>query len=208
MNSQSSIALPAAPPALNEWSLSIQQILRNLFAKKTSNASPDELFRATSAALRPRIVDALLETEARFRSANAKSVYYLSMEFLLGRSLRNNLEALGLYGPIENALSELDVRLSDVLEIEPDAALGNGGLGRLAACFLDSLASLHMPGYGYGINYEFGLFRQEIDDGNQKERPDFWASQHSPWLIEHLDQAYVIPLYGQVEHGTDRKGRY
>ena len=208
MNSPSSIALPTAPPALNEWSNSIQQILRNLFAKRTSNATPDELFRATSAALRPRIVDALLQTEARFRAANAKSVYYLSMEFLLGRSLRNNLEALGLYGPIEGALAELDVRLSDVLEIEPDAALGNGGLGRLAACFLDSLASLHMPGYGYGINYEFGLFRQEIDDGHQKERPDYWASEHSPWLIEHLDQAVVVPIYGRIEHGCDRNGNY
>ena len=208
MNSHSSVALPNAPSTSNELTVAIQQILRNLFAKRSSNATPDELFRATSAALRPRVIDALLQTEARFRSANAKSVYYLSMEFLLGRSLRNNLDAMGLYGAIEGALGELGVRLSDVLEIEPDAALGNGGLGRLAACFLDSLASLHMPGYGYGINYEFGLFRQEIDDGHQKERPDYWASDHSPWLIEHLDQAVVIPIYGRIEHGSDRNGNY
>jgi starch phosphorylase len=102
----------------------------------------------------------------------------------------------------------MGMRLADVLEVEPDAALGNGGLGRLAACYLDSLASLHMPGYGYGINYEYGLFRQEIEDGYQKEKPDFWASEHSPWLIEHLDQAYMIPVYGRIEHGTDRGEGY
>jgi glycogen phosphorylase len=199
---------PTLPSNLHGWSASIQQLLRHQFAKGVSNASPDELFRATSAALRPRIVDAMLETEARFRAANAKSVFYLSMEFLLGRSLRNNLQSLNLYGVIEDALAHLGLRLSDVLEIEPDAALGNGGLGRLAACFLDSLASLHMPGYGYGINYEFGLFRQEIDDGRQKEKPDYWASEQSPWLIEHLDQAVTIPIYGRIEHARDRMGNY
>jgi starch phosphorylase len=109
---------------------------------------------------------------------------------------------------MEEAFAGLGLRLSDVLEVEPDAALGNGGLGRLAACYLDSLASLHMPGYGYGIHYEYGLFRQEIEDGYQKEKPDFWASDHSPWLIEHLDQAYVIPVYGRIEHGAGRDGGY
>jgi starch phosphorylase len=208
MSSQGRVAFPASPSILNDWSASIQQLLKHQFAKGISNATPGELFRATSAALRPRIIDAMLETESRFRSANAKSVYYLSMEFLLGRSLRNNLQSLNLYGALEEALGDLGLRLSDVLEIEPDAALGNGGLGRLAACFLDSLASLHMPGYGYGINYEFGLFRQEIDDGRQKEKPDYWASEQSPWLIEHLDQSVTVPIYGHIEHGRDRSGNY
>jgi starch phosphorylase len=208
MNSQGQAVIPASPSILNDWSAPIQQILKHQFAKGVSNATPGELFRATSAALRPRIIDAMLETESRFRSANAKSVYYLSMEFLLGRSLRNNLQSLNLYGQIDEALGRLGLRLCDVLEIEPDAALGNGGLGRLAACFLDSLASLHMPGYGYGINYEFGLFRQEIDDGRQKEKPDYWASEQSPWLIEHLDQSVTVPIYGRIEHGRDRSGNY
>jgi starch phosphorylase len=208
MTSQSRVAVPPLPSELNGWPTSIQHLLRNQFAKGISNASPDELFRATSAVLRPRIVDAMLESEARFRFAKAKSIYYLSMEFLLGRSLRNNLQSLNLYDVIEDALADLGLRLSDVLEIEPDAALGNGGLGRLAACFLDSLASLHMPGYGYGINYEFGLFRQEIDEGRQKEKPDYWASEQSPWLIEHLDQAVTVPIYGRIEHGRDRLGNY
>jgi glycogen phosphorylase len=208
MSSQGILNVPVSQSNLNGWQASIERLLRHQFAKGVSNASPDELFRATSAALRPLIVDAMLETEARFRSANAKSVYYLSMEFLLGRSLRNNLQNLNLYTAIEDALANLGLRLSDLLEIEPDAALGNGGLGRLAACFLDSLASLHMPGYGYGINYEFGLFRQEIDDGRQKEKPDYWASEQSPWLIEHLDQAVTVPIYGRIEHGRDRLGNY
>ncbi len=208
MSSQGQAVFPASPSISTDWSASIQQLLKHQFAKGVSNATPGELFRATSAALRPRIVDAMLETESRFRSANAKSVYYLSMEFLLGRSLRNNLQSLNLYGALDEALGDLGLRLSDVLEIEPDAALGNGGLGRLAACFLDSLASLHMPGYGYGINYEFGLFRQEIDDGRQKEKPDYWASEQSPWLIEHLDQSVTVPIYGRIEHGRDRSGNY
>jgi starch phosphorylase len=208
MSCQGQAATPGSSSILNDWSTSIQQLLKHQFAKGVSNATPAELFRATSAALRPRIIDAMLETDCRFRSANVKSVYYLSMEFLLGRSLRNNLQSLNLYDALDDALATLGVRLSDVLEIEPDAALGNGGLGRLAACFLDSLASLHMPGYGYGINYEFGLFRQEIDDGRQKEKPDYWASEQSPWLIEHLDQSVTIPIYGRIEHGRDRSGNY
>ena len=191
-----------------DWRSRLEGHLRNQFAKGLTNATPDELFRTAAGVLRPRLVDGLLETAERFQTADAKAVHYLSMEFLLGRSLSNNLQNLGLYQAMEEAFAELGLRLSDVLEVEPDAALGNGGLGRLAACYLDSLASLHMPGYGYGINYEYGLFRQEIEDGHQKERPDFWASEHSPWLIEHLDQAYLVPVYGRIEHGKDRDGEY
>lgn len=209
MSLRNEAVIPTPPSSSSgDWTASIEQLLRYQFAKGLSNATPDELFRATAAALRPRIVDGLMETAARFRSAGAKSVYYLSMEFLIGRSLRNNLHNLGLYAEMEDALAKLNLRLSDLFEVEPDAALGNGGLGRLAACFLDSLASLHMPGYGYGINYEFGLFRQKIEDGHQREAPDYWASEQSPWLIEHQDQAFTIPIYGHVEHGRDRLGHY
>ena len=193
---------------VNAWSSEIRRQLRNQFAKDITNATPDELFRAAAGTLRPRLVDGILEAAERFHASDAKAIYYLSMEFLLGRSLSNNLQNLGLYRELEEAFSDLGLRLSDILEVEPDAALGNGGLGRLAACYLDSLASLDMPGYGYGIHYEYGLFRQEFEDGRQKERPDFWASEHSPWLIEHLDQALIIPVYGRIEHGTDRDGNY
>ncbi len=102
----------------------------------------------------------------------------------------------------------MGVALEEVEEAERDAALGNGGLGRLAACFLDSLATLDMPGYGYGINYEYGLFRQEIDDGYQKEKPDNWLAFGSPWEIERPEEACLVPVYGRIEHGVDRPGRY
>lgn len=194
--------------ATADWSAEIKNLLRNHFIKNLENATPVELFRAAACALRPRLVDGLLASGARFHAANAKAVYYLSMEFLLGRSFSNNLLNLGLYPEMESAFQDLGLRLSDILEVEPDAALGNGGLGRLAACFLDSLASLDMPGHGYGINYEYGLFRQEIENGYQKEYPDCWASARSPWLIEHIDQAHVIPLYGRIENSADRSGQY
>ena len=198
----------AIQPSPHTWATYIEQQLKYQFTKTVAEATPNELFRAAAATLRPIIVNGLIRTAERFQAANAKAVYYLSMEFLLGRSLSNNLHNLGLYEVMDQAVAATGFRLSDILEAEPDAALGNGGLGRLAACFLDSLATLHMPGFGYGINYEFGLFRQEIEDGHQKEQPDYWASARSPWLIERLDQSFVIPLYGRVEHGRDRFGNY
>ena len=186
----------------------VEEQVRLLFAKEIFEATPDELFRAAATALRPRLVQGLMTTAERHRIADAKTVSYLSMEFLLGRSLANNLQHLGLYESTQRAFATSGLQLADVLEAEPDAALGNGGLGRLAACFLDSLATLHMPGFGYGINYEFGLFRQEIQDGYQHETPDYWARQHSPWLIERQDQACIVPVYGHVENAEDREGKH
>jgi len=206
--SSSNIVTANAVPDARTWAAFLEEQLRRQFAKRIEEATPDELFRSAAAVLRPVIVNGLMNTAKRYSDANAKSVYYLSMEFLLGRSLANNLHNLGLYEVLDHALASLGLNLSDILEAEPDAALGNGGLGRLAACFLDSLATLDMPGFGYGINYEFGLFRQEIEDGHQKEQPDYWASGRSPWLTERLDQSFVIPLYGRVEHAHDRFGNY
>lgn len=204
--SNATTTLTAASPRILAEAL--QQQIRCHFAKHPTDATADDLFRSAAAVVRPLIADGLIQTAKRFTEADAKAVHYLSMEFLLGRSLANNLHNLGLYGAMEEAFSGLGIQLSDILEAEPDAALGNGGLGRLAACFLDSLATLHMPGYGYGINYEFGLFRQELEDGHQKEQPDYWASGRSPWLIERTDESFVIPVYGRVDHGHDRCGRY
>src|ERR1019366_6963936 len=126
----------------------------------------------------------------------------------IGRSLRNNLHNLEIREECRQALSNLGADLDAVEESEPDAALGNGGLGRLAACFLDSLATLGMPGYGYGINYEYGLFKQEIDNGYQREKPDNWLAQGTPWQIARPDEACMVPIYGRVEHGIDRHGGY
>lgn len=174
----------------------------------SGDASEHDLLFATGLAARDKLVDAMIETERRYDAARAKRLYYLSMEFLIGRSLGNNLLSLGILEESREALRALGADLDEVREAEPDAALGNGGLGRLAACFLDSLATLGMPGYGYGINYEYGLFHQEFHNGYQQERPDNWLANGTPWEIERPDQACLIPIYGCVEHGLDRNGHY
>jgi len=160
--------------------------------------SQRERFMAVGLAVRERLGDARLETSLRYRGADAKLAYYLSMEFLIGRSLLNNMVNLGLVDECRDVLSKLDEDLDEVVEVERDAGLGNGGLGRLAACYLDSLATLNYPGYGYGINYEYGLFKQEIRDGRQVERPDNWQTYGSPWLVERPEMSCRVRLYGRV----------
>ena len=171
-------------------------------------ASPADLYWATSLAVRDLLIDSRIRTEERYRRAGAKRVYYLSMEFLIGRSLGKNLYNMEVFETVAAALGELGTDLAQIRECERDAGLGNGGLGRLAACFLDSLATLHMPGYGYGINYRYGLFRQEIHNGYQREKLDNWLDNGSPWQIERREQACIIPLYGRIEHSRDRQGEY
>lgn len=177
-------------------------------AKRWSDMTRRDVFLATAMAVRDCLIDGILETEERYQQADAKCLYYLSMEFLVGRSLGNNLLNLGLLDVCREALLDLGVDLEEVRETEPDAALGNGGLGRLAACFLDSLATLGMPGFGYGINYEYGLFKQEIENGYQKEKPDHWRVHGSPWLIERPDEACIIPVYGRIEHVPNGDEKY
>src|SRR5256712_3794624 len=187
---------------------SIRHYVRYALGKEWQHLSGAELFRAVALAVRDRLVDRMLATEERYRQVHAKRLYYLSIEFLMGRSLSNNLFNLCLFGPCPEALRALGVDLAMVEESERDAALGNGGLGRLAACFLDSLAALDMPGYGYGIHYEYGLFQQEIRNGYQEERPDNWLASGTPWEIERIDEACLIPVYGRIEHALDRDGQY
>lgn len=169
---------------------------------------PPEVLRAVSLAIRDLMVERSLSTHAAYRHLDCKRLYYLSLEFLIGRSLRNNLVNLGLLNSCTEVLKELGVDFSEIEEQETDAALGNGGLGRLAACFLDSLATLGLPGFGYGINYEYGLFRQEIRNGQQVEKPDNWRTYDSPWQIERPQDAVLVSMYGHVEHAMDRLGQY
>jgi glycogen phosphorylase len=157
-----------------------------------------ERFMAVGRAVRDRLDETRLETSIRYRQADTKLAYYLSMEFLIGRALTNNLINLGLYDECRDVLGEMGQNLDELVEVEHDAALGNGGLGRLAACFLDSLATMHIPGYGYGINYEYGLFRQGIQDGRQIEQPDSWLTYGSPWLVERPEVSCHVHLYGRV----------
>ncbi len=187
---------------------SIERHARYSLAQPWESLSPRQVFECVSLAVRDLMVDRRLETERRHREADAKHVYYLSIEYLLGRLLTNNLSNLRLYEVCRETLGQMGVDLDTLEENERDAALGNGGLGRLAACFLDSLATLDMPAYAYGINYEYGLFQQEIDNGYQKERPDNWLASGTPWEIERPEEACLVPVYGRIEHGVDRSGRY
>ena len=187
---------------------SIQRHALYSLGKAWCDLSSRDRFAAVALAVRDRMLDLSLETEERYRQRDSKRLYYLSIEFLIGQSLANNLYNLGLREACRRALSNLGADLDQIEASEPDAALGNGGLGRLAACFLDSLATLGMPGYGYGINYEYGLFKQEIDDGYQREKPDNWLAESTPWQIHRPDEACVVPLYGRVEHAVDRSGGY
>lgn len=199
---------PNAADAGSAFRANLLHHVKSSLARTWSELTPSECLTAVSLAVRDELIERLLQTEQRYQQADAKRLYYLSMEFLMGRSLGNNLYNLGLFEQCNQELAQRGVALADLLETEPDAALGNGGLGRLAACFLDSLATLGMPGFGYGLNYEYGLFRQEIDDGSQREKPDNWKAQGTPWLIERHDEPLLIPLFGRVEHARDRTGAY
>ncbi|MCX5881856.1 MAG: glycogen/starch/alpha-glucan phosphorylase, partial [Deltaproteobacteria bacterium] len=193
------------PNSLQE---SLFRHLKYTFGKEFRSKSIRDVYLALTLSLRDRLLEKLLETEARYQAADAKRLYYLSMEFLIGRSLGINLTNMDIFEACRTALMDMGVDLEEVREQEPDAALGNGGLGRLAACFLDSLATLDYPGFGYGIHYEYGLFRQEIDNGYQKEKPDHWLSKAGPFQIERTEESCVIPLYGRIEHGLDLNGNY
>ena len=167
-------------------------------------AGPIDLMLATAQVAREQLSRRWVETRARERAQGARRVYYLSMEFLIGRSLSNALSALALDGPAAQALAEHARRLEDVATTEPDAGLGNGGLGRLAACFLDAMATLGLPSFGYGIRYEYGMFAQEIQEGVQQEYPDPWLSSGTPWEFPRAGLTYPVRFGGWVEHQGGR----
>src|ERR1700720_4818022 len=184
----------------------IDHHIRFSLAKLRIELTKHDWYRATALVVRDMLVEKMLATRLRFDRNNSKKLYYLSLEFLIGRSLENNLFNLGIIDTCRDFLAENGIDLQILFDEEPDAALGNGGLGRLAACFLDSLATLDMPGYAYGINYEFGLFRQRIKDGFQVEQPDNWRRDMSPWLVARPEEACIVPVYGQIEPRSKRNG--
>jgi starch phosphorylase len=186
-----------------------ESILRHIhyaLARSGGNLVPLELFKPLSLTIRDYLIDGLLKTERHYREAKVKRLGYLSMEFLMGRWLSDNLCNLGLGDPCRAVLAEFGVKLEDVLEVEPDAGLGNGGLGRLAACFLESLATMGMPGFGYGIDYEYGMFKQEIVGGFQREKPDQWKSEGTPFYIERPQDFCTVPMYGRLQSSRDSHG--
>jgi starch phosphorylase len=194
---------PFAPEPLRD---SILRHVHYTLARPDGTFVPRELFKPVSLAIRDLLIDGLLKTEQRYRDQNVKRLCYLSMEFLMGRWLSDNLCNLELNGPCRAVLAEFGINLDDVLEVEPDAGLGNGGLGRLAACFLESLATLGMPGFGYGIDYEYGMFKQEIVSGFQREKPDQWKSEGTPFYVERPLEVCAIPLYGRIQSSRDSQG--
>ncbi len=171
--------------------------------KNPESARPEDWLHAVSYAVRDHLVERWIKTIRASYAQDVKHVYYLSAEFLIGRSFSNALLALDLMPTVRQALIELDVDPDIVVDIEPDAALGNGGLGRLAACFLDSMATLGVPGFGYGIRYEYGMFRQQIIDGEQVEVPDYWLAQGNPWEFHRPEICFRVRYGGHLEpHGS------
>jgi starch phosphorylase len=182
--------------------------IRYTLVRPTSELKASDYLIPVSLAVRDRIVDRLLDTETRYRHKNQKRLYYLSMEFLMGRSLSDNLSNLRAEELCREVLAGFGISLDEVLDSEADAGLGNGGLGRLAACFLESMATLGMPGFGYGIDYEYGLFKQEIANGFQREKPDRWKANGTPFQIEHPEELVALNLYGKVETQRDNEDNF
>jgi len=192
--------LPADPADVAKLRAAILDKLAYSVGRDAASASPHDWFVATALAARDRIVDRWMDERRRAGEAPRKQVYYLSIEFLIGRLLFDALTNLDLVEPARAALSDLGVDLDELRALEPDAALGNGGLGRLAACFMDSMASLGIPAHGYGIRYQYGLFKQEISDGRQQELPEDWLAAGNPWEFERPALAYPVRFGGSVEY--------
>ena len=171
--------------------------------KDPAAARPEDWLTAASYAVRDQLVERWMKTTRAQYEQDAKRVYYLSMEFLIGRTYGNALLALGLRDRVKQALLDFGVDMDAVSELEPDAALGNGGLGRLAACFLDSMATLNIPGFGYGIRYDYGMFKQTIVDGRQMEVPDYWLTHGNPWEFQRPEVTYRVQFGGQVIKDAD-----
>ncbi|MBZ0090755.1 MAG: glycogen/starch/alpha-glucan phosphorylase [Sulfuricellaceae bacterium] len=174
--------------------------------KDPFTATPRDWFFTTAYAVRDRMIERWMETMRSYYRADAKRVYYLSLEFLIGRTLTNSLMNLDIYEETREALDEIEVDFDAIRDVEPDAALGNGGLGRLAACFLDSMATMRLPGYGYGIRYDYGMFHQRIENGYQVEHPDNWLRYSSPWEFPRPEVLYPVKFHGEVTQYTDERG--
>ena len=181
--------------------------VKTLYRKSMEEATPQQIFQAVSYAIKDAVVDHWMTSQKEYEKQDPKMVYYLSMEFLMGRALGNNIINLQAYKPVKDALDELGVDLNVIEDQEPDPALGNGGLGRLAACFLDSLATLGYSAYGCGIRYRYGMFKQQIRDGYQIEVPDNWLENGNPFELRRPEYAKEVKFGGYVNVYVDENGR-
>ncbi|MEQ1859502.1 MAG: glycogen/starch/alpha-glucan phosphorylase [Chthoniobacteraceae bacterium] len=186
----------------------IQSHLKLSLARDATTASKRDWWLATSKAVQSILIERMIATQAAHHATNTRRVYYLSLEFLMGRLFSNSLYSAGVFEKVEQALNELGLDAEELRTEEYDMGLGNGGLGRLAACFLDSLATLDLPAVGYGIRYQYGLFKQEFRNGHQIELPDAWLDFGTPWEIVRPEHRCEIELYGHVENVFDDRGNY
>ena len=170
--------------------------VRTMYRREMGEATRQQVFQAAAYALKDQIIDDWMRTQKAFDEQNPKTLYYLSMEFLMGRAFGNDVINLQAFQPVSEALKELGFDMNKVEDEEPDPALGNGGLGRLAACFMDSLATLDYPATGFSLCYEYGLFKQKIIDGNQVEMPDVWMPGGDGWLVPRTDKTFSVRFAG------------
>ena len=175
--------------------------------KNRYTAEDFDIFRSFALSIRDRLVEFWNDTQQTYHKKKCKQVYYLSLEYLIGRSLKNNLLNLGISDAGEEAIQKIGYDLEEIQELEHDAGLGNGGLGRLAACFLESMATLELPAHGYGIRYEFGIFKQQFENGAQVEAPDNWLEEGYPWEIPRWEVVYPVHFFGQVKEIINKKGK-
>ena len=175
--------------------------------KNRYTAEDFDIFRSFALSIRDRLVEFWNDTQQTYHKKKCKQVYYLSLEYLIGRSLKNNLLNLGIIDAGEDAIRKIGYDLEEIQELEHDAGLGNGGLGRLAACFLESMATLELPAHGYGIRYEFGIFKQQFENGAQVEAPDNWLEEGYPWEIPRWEVVYPVHFFGQVKEIINKNGK-
>ncbi|MFI5335989.1 MAG: glycogen/starch/alpha-glucan phosphorylase [Opitutales bacterium] len=211
-STKSKTAARSAAPQLNEeaakMKAAIQHHLKCSLARDEGNATARDWWIATAIAMRDRILERMLGTMHVHRQHNVRRINYLSLEYLMGRLFTNNLVSLGLHEAAVDAIDELGLDFQQIRNAEEDMGLGNGGLGRLAACYLDSLATMDLPAVGYGIHYEFGLFRQEFINGYQVEHPDNWIRYGAPWEVARPDWKQEVKLFGRCEQVFDDTGNY
>ena len=190
-----------------EFQKTVKNNVKRLYRRTIDEASQQQLFQAVSYAVKDEIIDRWLLTQEQYKKDDPKTVYYMSMEFLMGRALGNNIINLTAYKEVAEALDEMGIDLNVIEDQEPDAALGNGGLGRLAACFLDSLASLGYAAYGCGIRYHYGMFKQKIENGFQVETPDDWLKEGNPFEIRREEYAKVVRFGGHIRINYNEKAK-
>ena len=191
----------------HEFDLFCETILQHVIGKRLSNTTDFDKYRMIATTQKAILTEKWMDTQKKYETQDLKKVYYLSLEFLMGRSLRNAVDNSDMQEVTKNALRKISVDLEDLYEQEYDAGLGNGGLGRLAACFLDSMATMDIPGCGFGIRYEYGMFNQDIVDGYQVEKPDNWLFKNNPWEIQRVEDSVQVKFYGMTRHSTDKHGK-